>query len=738
MTQTYAFNLTDPGKVSPMGGSGGQDGLNLSSTGTGRQTTAGGPRGEGQEDLFAGPELYEEDLREYILACQQEASDYTDDLRKTWKKVLDAIRNNWDFTNKEAHQSRATMNELGPSIKKATSIIRRILLRSPDYFDLDEGLIRPEYEVQVKDPYLEGNKVAIRYHSDLAGARNIYSEATECGLSYGVAYVKWWWERFDKSQIQHGFQPPEQQQLDIWGGGQDVFAGGSNIMERVTRGSSKLVGKVLQPEYVWTDPARTYYIEEEMTTLDQIYQMVESGLFDEDAVADLVDIDYGETNEESERLRALGLGKATNRFRRKVHLYTYWGPLFDDAGRKTYDHAMLIMANKQYILNRSKVDNPFWHRLPPIIEFSPVKMLFRKEGQPLVQDAMSLQVALNDMIQMTLDGMLYKLAKMLEVDPDRLRDPEQLRVIKPGEPILKFGDQPALREVQISDAAPSAFKEIEVFRRGIQNTTYVTDFISGGPSMRPGTTATEVATKSSESNSMFEDIASIIESDLIVKSIEMQNALILQYWDDFSDPALQELVKRYGLPLNEPSREAKLIFMRPNVRVSVSGISGYFRKMENLKKYVDFLGTVGKIQPMQIRLEMRELLDRIVRAMDFEDPAKLLIPKDLDDRIKQLELMGIIQRLMPPMPPGMMPPGAGGPPLGLPAPGGAPGPRPGGPSPGPGARPMPGASPGPRPSSGAPGPPPQPGANLPMRLRPQQPGPPVPTGGPAPPMRSIQ
>jgi hypothetical protein len=112
------------------------------------------------------------------------------------------------------------------------------------------------------------------------------------------------------------------------------------------------------------------------------------------------------------------------------------------------------------------------------------------------------------------------------------------------------------------------------------------------------------------------------------------------------------------------------------MKVKVKAISAYFQKVEDLKKYIDFVGMAGKMPPIAMRLNLREVLDRIVKAFDFAEPDKLVIAPEMEQMIKQAEQMQMIMSLMPPPPPqrpapvrsrrvsrgpGGQPPGPGGP-----------------------------------------------------------------------------
>jgi hypothetical protein len=393
--------------------------------------------------------------------------------------------------------------------------------------------------------------------------------------------------------------------------------------------------------------------------------------------------DYGDTVEEKDRLERLKLSTQVNPFRKKVLLQTYWGNILDRNGKTVYKKAQVILANEKYVLNPSNIQNPFWHQRVPFIGLSPIRCLFRKEGKGLTENFLSAAKAINDITNMTLDGMLWKLLKLFEVDPDRLRDPEQFKALEPGLPILTTGGPGrVINEVQISDIPQGTLNEIEILRRAGQNDSGVNDFLLGGQQNRVQTTATEASIRSNEGNALFEGISRVVEEG-IEDSIMMVQQLMLQFWDDFSDPKLQELARRFGLPFASPSRELKLMFIDPNVKVKVRAISAFFQKIEDLKKYIDFLTAAGKIPALAMRLELRELLDRIIRAFDFQDPDKLVVSPEVEAMISQAEKMKLLMSITPPQPPGgpgIQPTGPGiqrglggpPPPAGPPTPQGAP------------------------------------------------------------------
>jgi hypothetical protein len=270
---------------------------------------------------------------------------------------------------------------------------------------------------------------------------------------------------------------------------------------------------------------------------------------------------------------------------------------------------------------------------PPYVIFSPIDYLFRLEGQSLIEGAISLQKAINNITNMSLDGLLWKLLKLFEVNPDRLRNPDILTKLRPGSPILTNGEGHAITEVPISDVPRGAMGEVEILRRALQNSDLITDFALALETKK--TTATEYEGANRQTDSMFESIGRNLEENLIEPSVEMARQLCIQFWDDFRDPALQKIAQQFGLPFAAQTREERVAFMLQSSWVQSRGISSYFEKMAKLKKMIDFFGVASKVPPLLERLELREWANRIIDCFSFERPYELVVDEQKEVQIKQ-------------------------------------------------------------------------------------------------------
>ena len=573
-----------------------------------------------------------EEVKNLIIESQTASDQAYKNIRSVWKDCWDAYTCTQDYSGKAAWQAKSYIPELAPAIRKAVSLIRRILLKQEDYFDL-----RDPINLDSMSPSLEGQKKALVYHLGQVkfkggqnGFINHLLEAIESGFTFGVGILKLWWEPVSKNTMEQGLE------IDFQTGQPQPY------FEQVSWMSSMLAAKVIDPRTLWCDPEHTYFIEENITDLPGVIALAKAGIYDKESVDKLKTVDYGTDSEKIKRLTDLNLLEHTNSYKKNVHLYEYWGDIFDNKGAISKKNAHVVLANKQYVINSHNLEHPFrffdfLSGKPPYIIFSPIQMLFREEGRSLIEDSIPLQKNINNITNMQIDGLFWKLLKLFEVNPDRLRNPETLKNLRPGKPILTKGEGNVIREVAISDTPRGGFMEIEVLRRASQNSHGVTDFLMATQPTKGSTTKGEVVIKTQESNSLFEGIAKTIEENLIEPAIEMARQLIIQYWDDYRNPILQAIASQYGLPFAQDKKEGRIAFMLQSVQVKSTGISSYFQKQMERQELLQFLGVMSKVPPMAQRLKLRELQERILSTFTFDSPNKLIISEQEEQELQQRE-----------------------------------------------------------------------------------------------------
>lgn len=623
--------------------------LEYTSKATGNQVTEG-DRFIGEKDFIDGLSI--EDIKSQVLACQTQAEEEYREIRDKWQDCWDVVNCIHDdsYLDKEDWQAQVFMPEAGPTVRKASSIIRRILMRTGRMFDLKNDDIPPEW--------VSGQLAAIEYHIQrMIGDKtredlpliDCFMESVESGFTFGLWVLKLWWSPRSRSIIEYS-------PADTWQTEESI--------DRVTKKTGGLAGRVVDPRHFWFDYDHSFYIEETWSDLPELRRLAEAGIYDTDQVEKLKFMDYGPSDDtEDERLESMNLNRHPNPFRKKVHIYEFWGDLYRYDGTIFKRNARVVLANKTTVLNPDDMNNPFWHARPPYIVGGPIKAIFRKEGKSIVDDMRTLQRAINNLVNMSLDGLLYRLLKPMWMDPDSLRDPDQARDLKPGAVLMvnHAGQQP-IGEIEFSDLPAGSLKELEVLRRGSQNASQVVDPIMGAHPLRPGTTATEVSIQTAESNDTFEGYSRNIEEQLIEPSIDMVRLLLVQYWRDFEDPALQTIVQKYNLPWQPGAPLSRVQFLAANTRASSRGISSFFEKHDKLKNLLNFMKIIGGVPQFIQRIQLRELLDRILLNSGLQEVEKLLVAPEMEAMLQQQEMMMQQMAMRQQMMGGQPPQGQPGPP----------------------------------------------------------------------------
>lgn len=610
---------------------------------------------------------------QFTLDCKKEVEDERKDVKKVWDECWDMYRNYQDYSKKEDWQHQVYVGESFAAIKKATSIIRSALVQGPQYFGI-EG--RDEQD-KIKAEVLYS---LVDYWYGKAKFLPNFFEAVESGFVLGDGIIKQGWEEKDAESVEAVLSSGNEEETSGEEGTEptqtetDIYQ-----IQNVSKKQSSLSVKVVDPYTLFYPDSQRFKIERYKLQLWELRQLVESGKggYNKKEFKNLFQGDYveesGRDSEDNERLERLGLMESQNKFRKEVLIYEFWGDLTDEDGKLIQENCTFHVANEKYLI-KSVRPNPYWHKKDPYTIFSPLNRCFRKTGISMLEGVRTIQTAINDNINMMLDGLLFELLGFLEMNPEALHKP--VSKILPGQPLLvkKIGE--AFNYVHPNAFDPDALQMIQVLKDIFQNVTAVTHFLMGTPTAKGEKTATEVTTKTREGEQTFYNMAMEIEQSGLSPCVEMTGALVLQFMDEFSDPSITRLLNEKGLLLQSMPREQRYFFMQGNYDYKGRGISIYFERREKIQRIIDFLTVIGKT-PLVNQFNWQEFAKVIVENFGFTG-------KDL---------------IMPPAPPipqiGMgQQPGAAPPPgTGAPAAPGMPGPQP---MPGP-ARP-PAQPPQPRPA----------------------------------------
>jgi len=361
----------------------------------------------------------------------------------------------------------------------------------------------------------------------------------------------------------------------------------------------------------------------------QLMQMADEGAFDPKLIDQIGPMKIDEYQKQSwirfgELPRnTFGPTKETS----TVKLTEYYGPLVID-GKVVEKHAHIIIANDTYVLKNGVNDK--WHHKPPYIAFSPLILPFRAEGVGLVEMVRSIDRALNQIINLGVDTLLFRLLPIFEFTPDVYENPEDLRTgLTPGKVLRRSQvggpNDVGLKPIEFQDVSPGSAQFAGILDRAHQEGGLVTELQQSLPRWSGSQTATETEAIQQNQSSFFGSLASDIESYAIAPIIEMAVDTIMQYLDTSNDPRVAAILGVGAQVLAGMTQPEIYEMIGGDYEITVRGLSGRLEKAEMLQNLVQFMNLIGQNpQAWLPYLNQDALLRRILESFrpaihDIED-----------------------------------------------------------------------------------------------------------------------
>lgn len=279
-----------------------------------------------------------------------------------------------------------------------------------------------------------------------------------------------------------------------------------------------------------------------------------------------------------------------------VKLTEYFGPLIIE-GKIVEKNAHIIIANETWVLLNAKNDK--WHLKPPYCAFSPLQLPFRTEGVGLVEMVRSIDRALDQITNLGVDTLLFRLMPIFEFTPDVYENPEDLKTgLTPGKIFrrntLAAPNDLGLKPIEFQDVSPGAAQMAGILDRAHQEGGLVSELQQSLPRWSGAQTATETEAIQENQSSFFGALASDIEQYAISPIVEMALDTIMQYVDTANDPRIAAILG-VGQEVLAGMGQAEILEMiQGDYEVVVRGLSGQLEKAEMLQNLVQFMNLIGQ------------------------------------------------------------------------------------------------------------------------------------------------
>lgn len=279
-----------------------------------------------------------------------------------------------------------------------------------------------------------------------------------------------------------------------------------------------------------------------------------------------------------------------------VKLTEFYGPVVID-GKVIEKHGHVIIANDTWVLKNGSNDK--WFNAPPYCAFSPLQLPFRTEGVGLVEMVRHIDRGLNQIINMGVDTLLFRLMPLFEYTPDIYENPEDLRNgITPGKLLRRnqlMGNQDiGIKPIEFNDVSPGAHQVAGILDRAHQEGGFVSELQQSLPRWSGAQTATETESIQQNQNSFFGSLAADIEQMAMAPMIKMAIEIMMQYIDTANDPRIAAVLGVDEQVLAGMSHPEIYEMINGDYQVKVTGITDNIDKAEMLQNLVQLMNIIGQ------------------------------------------------------------------------------------------------------------------------------------------------
>lgn len=391
-----------------------------------------------------------------------------------------------------------------------------------------------------------------------------------------------------------------------------------------------------------------YRIHRVVRDYHQVLAMAERGEYDIEVVRRIKDqMDLEEEKERDKQQSDVKL------HRRSIVLDECWGTLIGRDGEVKEEKVLLTIANQKHLI-RPPTPYPFWHESHPFVEIPIIRRPFSVIHRALYDEVVPLNIALNELFNLMLDGGISSVWGVRQVRPSYLEDPSEISDGIPQNKTLVLNDTAppdakAIERVTEGEVPPDAMAMFNVLVNEL-NGAAKTNEINLGLLPPKQVRATEVVEASQNSAVVLDSIVSDVEAG-IEKIIRKAWLVMLQNADELSTGDLQEsLTRREQLALarmTEPERYAK---MGAGAKFRVNGLSATLAKARDFQKIMALL-QLAQQNPILFNAFIREysgpkILAKVIRVLNI-NPEEIRRGGDEDGETEVQNVMGMIGLLNP-------------------------------------------------------------------------------------------
>lgn len=585
-----------------------------------------------------------EDVVRFLIAGLDESDKVWRNVRKVMEECYLRYKSYRDHSKKKTWQHKMVIPTVYPAIKGASGLIKKILAGKKTFFKFEPqrqddappqpAIIDPNTGQPAPpmgppdqtDNFARAWTNKVKFHLDEARFVDKLEEGIECALTMGLGILRFTPKLVRDARILWGSTSPAPDPNT----GVLPYGFVKQVSER-----AKLECDVVNPLMLHYPADRSYIIEETRVYLHELVNDTSGMKWNRKEMGRLKREDYEttpETDAEITRRKVLNIFDHKNPFRKSVVLHIFHGDLTDEDGKLVMRGCRFIVANKKYLILKPEVA-PYWRRDHTYVFITPMKILFSVLGAGMIDGIRPIINAIDNLANIMGDKLLYLLLPPNEINTSMLVDQEQAEGgLVPGKSFKTKGiPGKAINVADVGSDIPSGgLVFIEALKKFVQNYTGWTEFMQGMPTAKGQVTATEVEKKTEAGSLQFDTIASNIENDAIVESIEIAQDLTIQFFMDFKlNPETEDIFKQEGIDIRNLAPAQQFSFLNKRYPLKLEGLQAFFEKEKERQDMIQLGGILSNVPSLSMRLNGEEFLKRLFSSFpSWRNPEQLILKLD--------------------------------------------------------------------------------------------------------------
>lgn len=504
-----------------------------------------------------------------------------------------------DWSHKQEGQSTEFIPKVPVSVEQMCSFVKKGLITFGDWFsiELDRSLsmvvdgaqIREVLKCFLNDLWERNNKMT-RFHL-------VVSDAVKQGLLESLMILK-----------VHGGMMPFRQPNFI--PGDRATKSDDNI--QFTDGKVwRLRIELIPFEDYYPDPTGNglYEIHRVERDLHEIIEAAEDGLYDMDAVKQLIGSTMHRSEDEKRRDQDRNQPQTTPPgFRKKVVLDEFWGTLLNDDGTVAVRNCVCTVANEKWLI-RPPEPNPFWHQESPFVVAPLIRVPWSVWHKALYDHGSDLNKAINELFNLMIDGGMASVWGIKQLRLEDLEDPSQVAGgVRQGTTLVVKQTLPhnakVMENVSEGEVPRDAMLMYEAINREY-NQAVLTNEMKIGQLPPRRVLATEVVEVTQSQAVTLDGIVGDLD-DFMCSTLRKAWLTVLQNADDVPSHAWTSILdSRVAMMIMRASPEERYALFADKSQFRVSGLSATLAKAMDFQKSIALMQVVGQ-NPMLMRAFMRK------------------------------------------------------------------------------------------------------------------------------------